>query len=79
MDSALPPTAFIDPYGRNHDQIRGLLSRVVEVLLSNLTDAEKRPPFPEAKEFAEFPSNFRPLQELGKWSWSPVSDTRCGT
>ena len=26
-----------------------------------------------------FPSNFRPLQEQGKWPWSPVSDTRCGT
>jgi glutamate/tyrosine decarboxylase-like PLP-dependent enzyme len=48
MDSRfLPATAFIDPEGRNRNEVERLVQQVVDLILAKLTGAAERPPMPE--------------------------------
>ena len=42
--TALPTTAFIDPTGDNHDEIKALLSQVTTLLLEEMSQAMARSP-----------------------------------
>ena len=45
--SKLPSSAFIDPHGKNRDEIEALAREVLDLILSHATDALSRPPMPE--------------------------------
>lgn len=47
--SNLPSSAFIDPLGKNRQEIERLTDRVVSLLLPYLTEATKRSPLPVAR------------------------------
>ncbi|MEO0770687.1 MAG: aminotransferase class V-fold PLP-dependent enzyme [Cyanobacteria bacterium J06649_4] len=58
----IPSSAFIDPSGRNRQQIEALMAQVLSLLLSELTQAEGLSPLPEAL----------PLDTLQDWAQIPV-------
>jgi glutamate/tyrosine decarboxylase-like PLP-dependent enzyme len=49
-----PAAAFIDPRGRNREEMRTLLDRVINLLLDYFSTAETRAPSPEIGEFPDF-------------------------
>ena len=44
--SQLPQTAFIDPTGGNHPEVKRLAQQILELLLSHLTSAANHSPLP---------------------------------
>ncbi|EAW37709.1 diaminobutyrate-2-oxoglutarate transaminase [Lyngbya sp. PCC 8106] len=54
--SELPLTAFIDPQGKNHQEIEQLASQVLDLILSHLTTAINHSPLPEIGDFTDFVS-----------------------
>jgi glutamate/tyrosine decarboxylase-like PLP-dependent enzyme len=52
--SELPLTAFIDPQGKNRQEIEQLASQVLDLILSHLTTAINHSPLPEIGDFTDF-------------------------
>ncbi|MEB3279340.1 MAG: aminotransferase class I/II-fold pyridoxal phosphate-dependent enzyme [Lyngbya sp.] len=51
--SELPPTAFIDPHGKNRQEIEQLASQVLDLILSHLTTAINHSPLPEVGDLTD--------------------------
>jgi len=63
--SDLPSTAFIDPTGANHEEVRALAERVLERVLEEAATAAARPPMPDAPTLVGIPTDVpdAPLDE----------------
>lgn len=47
----IPPSAFIDPYGKNASLIRGLMDHTVDLVLKAISTAADQPPLPPMQGF----------------------------